>query len=319
MRAIQYDPTIVAYGAAFLAPLPIEALFAAVDADQELVATLRRWGIRRIGELATLPSGGVALRLGAGGARLAQIARGEAGEALVPRPEPLVFEEGLELDWPVEDLGGLVFVVRRLVENLVARLTCRGLSASGLTVQLKLDRGWVDPTARAGAGTEVRSVSVAAPTRHVPTLVELARLALERTPPTGPVTALSVQLAPSRARPSQLAFFEPAGPSPDKLATTLARLAALVGEDRVGSPQLPDSHLNVFTLAKFQPPPAIESGKPLGTPPKSILGASPPRGRHLASLRSARRWSNRCARWRCTRCARRRMPRCSSIAATHVI
>jgi protein ImuB len=252
------EPVIVAYSPAFLAPLPIEALFAAVDADAELVATLRRWGVRRIGELATLPSGGVALRLGAGGARLAQIARGEAQDALVPRPEPLVFEEGLELEWPVEDLTALVFVLRRLVENLVARLTCRGLSANGLLLQLKLDRGRVDPTARAGAGTDVRSVSVAAPTRHVPTLVELARLALERTPPPAPVTALSLQLTSARARPAQLGFFEPAGPSPDKLATTLARLAALVGEDRVGSPQLPDSHLNTFIVEKFEPTPAAK-------------------------------------------------------------
>jgi protein ImuB len=255
---ISDDPNVVGWAPAFLAPLPVEAMFAAVDADEELVATLRRWGIRRIGELATLPSGGVALRLGSGGARLAKIARGEADDPLVPRPEVVVFEEGIELEWPVEDLGALVFVLRRLVENLVARLTCRGLSASGLSVHLKLERGWIDPTARAGNGVDVRTVTVAAPTRDIPTLVELARLALERTPLTdmAPVNAVTVQMVPSRARPAQLGFFEPAGPSPDKLATTLARLAALVGEDRVGSPKLPDSHLNVFTVEKFAPPPA---------------------------------------------------------------
>jgi protein ImuB len=249
------EPVIVERAAAFLAPLPVEVLFAAVDADDQLVATLRRWGVRRIGELGTLPTGGVALRLGSSGGRLRRIARGEADDPLVPRPEPLVFEEGLTLEWPVEDLGSLVFVLKRLVENLVARLTCRGLSVSAIQATLGLERGWGDPTARAGRGVDVRTVSVAAPTRDVPTLVELLRLALERTPPPAPVESLMLRVTPSRARPAQLGFFEPAGPSPDKLATTLARLAALVGEERVGAPRVEDRHLNVFTVEKFAPPP----------------------------------------------------------------
>jgi protein ImuB len=31
-----------------------------------------------------------------------------------------------------------------------------------------------------------------------------------------------------------------------------------VGDDRVGSPALPDRHLNVFTVEKFAPPPAAK-------------------------------------------------------------
>jgi protein ImuB len=40
----------------------------------------------------------------------------------------------------------------------------------------------------------------------------------------------------------QLDFLRPAGPAPERLAATLARLAALVGLDNVGSPALVDSH-----------------------------------------------------------------------------
>src|SRR5258708_31028007 len=76
IASINDEPTIVARAAPFLAPLPVEALFAAVglsasvsemlrggcaaeDAREkaELVAVLRRWGVRRIGGLGTLPSG----------------------------------------------------------------------------------------------------------------------------------------------------------------------------------------------------------------------------------------------------------------------
>jgi protein ImuB len=97
-------------------------------------------------------------------------------------------------------------------------------------------------------------VSVAAPTRDVATLVELGRLALEHAPPVAPVVGLGVQLTPARARPAQLGFFEPAGPSPEKLATTLAHLAALVGPGRVGSPVVRDRHLpDAFSVERFAP------------------------------------------------------------------
>jgi protein ImuB len=40
----------------------------------------------------------------------------------------------------------------------------------------------------------------------------------------------------------QLDFFQPKGPSPAALAATIARLAALCGADRVGTPQPSDTH-----------------------------------------------------------------------------
>jgi protein ImuB len=238
--------------AAFLAPLPVGRL----APTEETAAMLRRWGVRAIGELASLPSGGVALRLGAEGARLARVARGQGDEPLAPRAEPPRFEEAADLEWPVESADALVFVLRRLVENVVARLACRGLSAGALTLTLVLERGWLDPAARAGSGCDVRAVTLAAPTREVATLLTLLRLQLESSPPSmsAPIAGVRLTVAPAHARAAQLGLFSPAGPSPDKLATTLARLSALVGEDRVGSPSLPDRHLpDAFTLQPFTP------------------------------------------------------------------
>jgi hypothetical protein len=48
---------------------------------------------------------------------------------------------------------------------------------------------------------------------------------------------------PAPPRPAQLALFEPAGPSPERLATTLARLGAMCGGGRVGVPVVPDTHI----------------------------------------------------------------------------
>src|SRR6266851_5899055 len=78
---------------AFLAGLPLLAL----DLPDELQQTLRRFGLHTLGEVARLPPGPLAARLGPEGAVLWRLARGEDGSALAPRPPPLRFEEGEEL------------------------------------------------------------------------------------------------------------------------------------------------------------------------------------------------------------------------------
>jgi protein ImuB len=280
--------------AAFLAPLPVERL----DPSPEIAAQLERWGVRRIGELATLPSGGVALRLGAEGARLGRLARGEDDTPFHAHAAPLEFEEAIDFEWPVGEVGALGFVLRPLVENLVARLACRSLAVGALALTLALDRGWVDPEARAGTGCDVRTVTLAAPTRDVPTLCTLLRLELESSRPStspsaqgrleraataAPVIGVRLAARPARARPAQLGFFEPAGPSPDKLATTLGRLATLVGEDRVGAPALPDRHRpDAFAVEDFisaQKNETQKSHHEMGKPRILALHAlRPPRG-----------------------------------------
>jgi protein ImuB len=251
--------TVVPAGreAAFLARLPIALL----DPSDDVRDALTRFGVRLVGELADLPAGGVALRLGAEGARLAEVARGEAAFPLVPRPEAARFEEAVELEWPVDNTEALGFALRRLVDNLMARLACRALAASAVTLTCTLDPASVDVTARAGARLDARTIAIAAPTRDPQTVWQLARAALERSPPTAPVTALSLVAACGRARPAQLGLFDPPGPSPDKLATLLARLAALVGDGRVGAPELRDAHVpeRMVGVHIFSPRPAPAS------------------------------------------------------------
>jgi len=237
------EVTVVAAGREppFLAPLPIELL----EPSAETLATLRRWGVRTIGELEALPAGGVAVRLGAEGALLARVARGQADTPLQPLAEPLVFEEGIDFDWPVENVEPLLFVLRRLVDNLMARLACRALASGDLGLTMKLSP----------RGRDVRTVPVAAPTRDVGTLLSLVRLALETAPPAAAVEGIVVRTSPARTRSAQLSFFEPAGPSPDKLASTIARLSALVGASRVGAPVVLDRHLpDAFTMQPFDAP-----------------------------------------------------------------
>lgn len=245
---------VVAAGreAAFLEPLPVELL----GPSLETLGVLERWGVRRIGELASLPKDGLALRLGKAGAQLGRIARAEEEAPLVPEPETPEFAEGIDFEWPLDNLEPLQFVLKRLLENLVARLSCRSLAAGDLLVSLRLDP----------RGLEERRVAVAAPTRHIPTLLELVRFELGKSPPQQPVIGLTIRASPRHARPAQLGFFEPAGPSPDKLAQTLARLTALFGEERVGSPLVPDGHRpDRFAVQRF------DAGAGAGARPKTAF------------------------------------------------
>jgi hypothetical protein len=90
-------------------------------------------------------------------------------------------------------------------------------------------------------GVDVRTVPIAAPTGDAATLLQLARLDLARRPPAAPIVGVRLLALPARVRATQLDILRPAGPAPDRLAATIARLAALVGPDNVGAPAVQET------------------------------------------------------------------------------
>lgn len=238
------SPTLVAPGdeARFLAPLPLTRLAPAL----ELGETLRRWGLRSIGEFARLSADEVVSRLGAAGGQLHSIARGEDPRPLVVRQPPPDFREGLDLEWPLVALEPFLFVGRATLERLVARLETRGLGCARLLVSLRLDPD----------GVSERAIDLPAPTRDTKTLLTLVRLNLEERPPGAPVVGFSFSAVPDRPRAAQLSLLGAAELSPDLLATTLARLFALLGPGRAGAPHSPDGHRpERFAVVPYSPPP----------------------------------------------------------------
>ncbi|HEX2254432.1 MAG TPA: DNA polymerase Y family protein [Thermoanaerobaculia bacterium] len=240
-------PTVVPAGreAEFLAPLPLERL-----APQASVAsTLARWGIASVGELARLPEAEVASRLGRAGQELHAMARGLDPHPLVPHHPPPVFREGMILEWPLVNLEPFLFVGRAALERLTARMAGQGLACTRLELALHLEPDGIDE----------RAVDLPAPTRDVKTLLTLLRLDLEARAPGAPVSAFTLVAHPDRPREAQLTLFGPSALSPDRLATSLARLFALLGPDRVGSPRAVDGHRpESFALVPFDPPPPPE-------------------------------------------------------------
>jgi len=227
---------------AFLAPLPLPVL----GASAKIAETLARWGVGTAGELAALPGDGIGARLGEEGVRLHALACGRDDEPLSPRQPPESFEEGADFDYELAAIEGLLFVLRPALERLVDRLDCHAMACGGLALRLLLDPH----------GEAILPVELAAPTRDVPSLLALCRSVLERRPPGAAVRGVRVIARAAAPRHEQLRLFGRPTVAPEKLATALAKVAAIVGDDRMGRPVLPDSHVyEEFTLGRFDPPP----------------------------------------------------------------
>jgi protein ImuB len=214
--------------AKFLGPLPVALLGPTPD----LAETLERWGIRRLAELGALPPLGIAERLGAEGLRLRELARGESDRKLLAIEDPLRFEDEIELEYPVELLEPLAFLLARLVNGLATRLATRGLATNELRLRLKLEPvGWHERTLR-----------LPVPSLDTKAFLKLMQLDLAAHPPCAPIVHVWMAVDPVKPQAAQSGLFLPAAPEPVKLELTLARIQSIVGQDRVARPSLLDSH-----------------------------------------------------------------------------
>jgi protein ImuB len=239
--------------AAALASLPVSMLaeFAPEPPTPsgELGPVFRRWGIRTLGELAALPSDDLAARLGQSGIEWQRLARGEDPHPLVPSVPEERFAQSFDLEWPIEELEPLSFVLGRLMEPLSVHLERRDRGAAVLHVRLHLVR--VDETT---PEVHERSLQLPAPMRDARTLRTLALLDLESNPPPAPIDRVEVAVDPTPGRIVQFSLLARALPTPERLSTLMARLHALMGETRCGSPTIVDSwRPGAFEMRPFAP------------------------------------------------------------------
>ncbi|MFZ0310566.1 MAG: DNA polymerase Y family protein [Candidatus Sulfotelmatobacter sp.] len=290
-----------------LGSLPVEVLFAERWENKEsagkrkedeqkesarLLATLERWGIHNLRALAALPEVALSERLGQEGLRLQQLARGAASRTLVPVETPAVFEEAIELEFPIVLLEPLAFLLNRLLEQICARLASRALNTQELRLTLELQNlTGVDPqldffgiSSESDEAQSRRSSLAVGHSQSLPAFgafandrrpttndasqhfvsgrqnkfcrtlrlplpmldsklfLKLLQLDLNAHPPGAPITKIHLAAEPARPRSAQGGLFLPPSPEPEKLELTLARIAALVGEARVGSLELLDTH-----------------------------------------------------------------------------
>jgi protein ImuB len=199
---------------------------------RDAIAAVKRWGIRTVGEVAALPSADLSARLGRQGLVWQAIARGEDIRPLVPDVAEERFESSMELEWPIEGLEPMSFVLTRLLEPLSVRLERRDRGVAVLHVQLGLIAG----------DTYTRSLQLPSPMRDVRTLRTLALLDLESHPPSAAVDRVALVIDPTPGRVVQHTLFVRPHLTPEQISTLLARLGAVMGQDRIGAPATVDSY-----------------------------------------------------------------------------
>ena len=193
---------------------------------------LTSWGVQTLGMLADLPETQLIARLGQAGKRLRQLARGEAPHLFVPIEPEFKLSEHVGFDAPVESLDSLLFVLNAMLGQLIERASMRSLALATVIVTLVLD----------DRSSYVRTVRPALPANDRQLWTKLIHLDLEGHPPHASILSVSLSAEPGRTSKVQLGLFSPQLPEPNRLDVTLARIRAIVGDERVGSPVLQDTH-----------------------------------------------------------------------------
>jgi protein ImuB len=264
-----------------LGDLPVDVLLENFSSDVEegarWVETFDRWGIRKLRALAALPELPVSERLGQQGLRLQKLARGAASRNLRALEPRLIFAESVELEYPIVLLEPLAFLLNRMLEQVCARLRAWALAVQELHLNLELAVTRPDGCAsftQTFTRTFTRTLRLPAPMLDAKVFLELLQLDLQAHPPGAPIVKIHLSAGPARPRALQSGLFQPVFPEPEKLELTLARIAGIVGEERVGSVELLDTHREgAFAVRHFAPaePEVRHEVKPSGNRKKDMF------------------------------------------------
>jgi protein ImuB len=213
---------------AALGRLPVAALVLEADPAE----TFAIWGIRTLAELAALPESDLVARLGPQALNWRNLARGELPHAFQPIEAGFSLAEFCAFETPVEQIDSLLFIGARMIDCLATRASTHALSLASLTVEMKLD----------GGRAYQRTLRPALATVDRKFLLKLLQLEIAAHPPQSAVLSLTLAAQAGQSSKVQLGLFAPQTPEPSRLDVTIARLKAIAGEDRVGSPVLEDTH-----------------------------------------------------------------------------
>jgi protein ImuB len=220
---------------------------------QEILGVLHKWGVHTLGQLAALNKEELRNRLGADAVRLWERANGTATRLLKFVQPPEAFDESFEFDHEIETAEPLLFMLRRFLEQFSFRLSSIYLVAKELTLRITFSNSQQDePTNASAARTYERVFKIPQPTNDADLLFRMLQTHLENFKSEHPIVAVALTAQPIRPASQQFGLFETALRNPQQLYETLARLSALLGTDRVGTPVLEETHRpDAFRMEPF--------------------------------------------------------------------
>jgi protein ImuB len=221
----------------FLRPLPLA--FAEPTAEQTEI--LSGWGVRSLGELTALAKAEVGQRLGTAGVALWERAAGETTRPLRLSEPAQSFAVSWTYDPPIESLEPLFFRLRRFSERVAMELRAAGFVAEVLSLTLILE----DET------KHWREFRLPEPNTDVDGWLRVFYSHLESVRTPARVARALLVASPTRPPQKQDGLFDTGLRDPAAFWENLARLGAIVGDDRIGTPVPADTYRpDTFTLSK---------------------------------------------------------------------
>ena len=216
---------------------------------QEVFAILHKWGIHTLGQLAALDKEQLGARLGPEAIRMWERANGRSSRLLELVRPPESFQESFEFEREIETAEPLLFMLRRFLEQLAVRLAAIYLVAKELTLRITFGN----------KQNYERVFKIPQPTNDVDLLFRMLQTHLENFRSEHPIVAVALSAKPTKPAGEQFGLFETTLRNPHQLSETLARLTALLGGHRIGTPVLEETHrpdafrMQPFGSTGFQP------------------------------------------------------------------
>ena len=236
---------------------------------QEIIAILHKWGIHTLGQLAALDKEQLGARLGPEAIRMWERANGRSNRLLKLIRPPESFEESFEFEREIETAEPVLFMLRRFLEQLAVRLAAIYLVAKELTLRITFANSRQDEPAVAGKQSYERVFKIPQPTNNVDLLFRMLQTHLENFRSKHLIVAVALSAKPIKPAGEQFGLFETTLRNPHQLSETLARLTALLGNDRIGTPVLEETHRpDAFRMQPFSW--AVVSAVSSGETPRAL-------------------------------------------------
>jgi protein ImuB len=221
---------------------------------QEILTILHKWGIHTLGELAALDKEQLGARLGPEAVRMWERANGQFSRVLKLVRPPESFAESFEFENEIETAEPLLFILRRFLEQLAIRLGAIYLVAKELALRITFTDKQIYE----------RVFKIPQPTNDADLLFRMLHTHLENFKSEHAIVAVSLEAHPTKPVREQFGLFETTLRNPHQLSETLARLIALHGTERVGTPVIEETHRpDAFRMEPFSWA-AVESAVPSG-------------------------------------------------------
>jgi protein ImuB len=220
---------------------------------QEIFAILHKWGIHTLGQLAALDKEELGARLGPEAIRMWERANGRSSRLLKLIRPPESFQESFEFEREIETAEPVLFMLRRFLEQLAVRLAAIYLVAKELTLRITFANSRQDEPAVASKQSYERVFKIPQPTNDVDLLFRMLQTHLENFRSEHPIVAVALSAEPIKPAGEQFGLFETTLRNPHQLSETLARLTALLGGDRIGTPVREETHRpDTFRMQPFR-------------------------------------------------------------------